>query len=133
MSTSEVLHPDGDEFDAFLFSEVGNDRTGVAVTVLSALARLNIEPWTEARELSHLGREDAVLRLSAHLETITDMPRPASERRAANLLALLPKRVPFRTSKPREAGAGNLAKLSASKATFAIAGIIILVWFFYLK
>ena len=49
-----LLHPDGSDFDAFLQAELGEDRNGVAVTVLSALARVGLEPWTEAKELARL-------------------------------------------------------------------------------
>ncbi|WP_299746782.1 hypothetical protein [uncultured Tateyamaria sp.] len=38
MSAPDVLRPDGSDYDAFLQAEVGEDRTGAAVTVLSALA-----------------------------------------------------------------------------------------------
>lgn len=134
MSASDVLHPDGSDYDAFLFAEVGEDRTGAAVSVLSVLARLDLEPWTEARELSRLGREDAQVRLTTHFEAITDIPALAleSEGRAAKLVSLLPKRVPFRISKSPEAGTGNFPILSISWTTMALIGVLVLSWFFYL-
>ena len=134
MSASDVLHPDGSDYDAFLFAEVGEDRTGAAVTVLSALARLDLEPWTEARELARLGREDAKDRLTTHFEAITDIPALAlaSEGRAAKLVSLLPKRAPLRVSKSLEAGTNNFPKLSISWTTMALFGVVALTWIFYL-
>jgi hypothetical protein len=38
----------GSEFDDFLFAPIGEDRNGMLLSVLSALARLDIDPWQEA-------------------------------------------------------------------------------------
>ena len=134
MSDSDVLHPDGSDSDAFLLAEVGEDRTGAAVTVLSALARLDVEPWTEARELSRLGPEDAQVRLMTHFEAIADIPALAlaSEGRAAKLVSLLPKRAPLRVSKSLEADTKSFPKLSISWTLLAFVGVVILMWFFFL-
>ncbi|WP_298975051.1 hypothetical protein [uncultured Roseobacter sp.] len=134
MSASDVLHPDGSDYDAFLFAELGEDKTGAAVTVLSALARLDLEPWTEARELAGLGREDAKVRLTTHFEAITDIPALAlaSEGRAAKLISLLPKRAPLRVSKSLEAGTNNSPKISISWTMMALVGVAVLTWVYYL-
>ena len=134
MSASDVLHPDGSDYDAFLFAEWGVDKTGAAVTVLSALARLDLEPWTEARELARLGREDAQIRLTTHFEAIADIPALAlaSEGRAAKLILLLPKRAPLRVSNSLEAGTSNFPKLSISWTTVALVGVVVLTWLFSL-
>ena len=39
----------GAEFDKFLGAPVGEGRNGTPLSVLSALARLNVDPWHEAR------------------------------------------------------------------------------------
>jgi len=134
MSASDVLHPDGSDYDAFLFAEVGEDSTGASVTVLSALARLNLEPWTEARELSRLGRESAQKRLAIHFQAITDIPAlaGASEDSAAKLVSLLPKRTPLRVSKSPEARTKSFPKLSMSWPTMALVGVVVLMWIFYM-
>lgn len=94
MSVSEMLRPDGSDYDLFLQAEVGEDRTGAAVTVLSALARLGLEPWTEARELAQMGRDVAQVRLTTHLSAIKDIPAlgGASSNVATKLVSLLPER-----------------------------------------
>src|SRR5690242_19308420 len=55
-----IGHP---EFDAFLSASIGEDADGVGVTVMSALARLGLDPWSEAARLSDLPREAAVAAL----------------------------------------------------------------------
>lgn len=42
------------EFNEFLFAVVGEERGGQQLTVLSALARLGLDPWGEAARLSKL-------------------------------------------------------------------------------
>jgi hypothetical protein len=38
----------GPEFENFLFAPIGEDSNGMVLSVLSALARLDIDPWQEA-------------------------------------------------------------------------------------
>ena len=42
------------EFNEFLFAFVGEEKSGADLTVLSALARLGLDPWNEAARLSAL-------------------------------------------------------------------------------
>jgi hypothetical protein len=42
----------GSDFDAFLFAPVGEERNGMLLSVLSALARLDVDPWQEAARLA---------------------------------------------------------------------------------
>jgi hypothetical protein len=52
------------EFDAFLFAPIGEEGNGMSLSVMSALTRLNIDPWREAAQLSKLSKERAVEALS---------------------------------------------------------------------
>jgi hypothetical protein len=52
------------EFNDFLYALIGADRNQMPVTVLSALARLNLDPWQEAAELSELPTKSATQRLA---------------------------------------------------------------------
>lgn len=54
----------GSEFDAFLFAPVGDDENGMALSVLSALARLSVDPWLEAASLAQLPEHSAIERLT---------------------------------------------------------------------
>jgi hypothetical protein len=51
------------EFDNFLYAAIGADRNESPLSVLSALARLNLDPWQEAAELSKLPKGIAAARL----------------------------------------------------------------------
>jgi hypothetical protein len=53
------------EFDDFLHAPIGMERNAMPLSVLSALARLDLDPWKEAAELSELSRDCATQRLAA--------------------------------------------------------------------
>ena len=59
------------EFNDFLFDFVGEEKSGAELTVLSALARLGLDPWAEAVRLSELTKEAAT---NALAETIHSLP-----------------------------------------------------------
>lgn len=53
------------EFNDFLYAPIGTDRNEMPLSVLSALARLSIDPWVEAAELSELPKDTATQRLAS--------------------------------------------------------------------
>jgi hypothetical protein len=92
-----VTHPAltlliGPEFDEFLRAPMGADRNGTGLSVLSALARLNVDPWQEATSLARMPREAAVVRLTALIDALPNegtIGIPTTI--AADLVALLPR------------------------------------------
>jgi hypothetical protein len=97
----------GSEFNAFLFAPIGEGRNGMLLSVLSVLARQDIDPWREAAELAGLPRENAIRRLSSLIAAIPD-ELPASHDAptvATRLVALLPRSPKFNVS-PRMVAAG---------------------------
>jgi hypothetical protein len=83
----------GPEFDDFLYASIDGDKNGKPLSVLSALAGLDIDPWGEAANLARLPKETATQRLAALIAELPDGPsahRPA-ETIAARLIALLPR------------------------------------------
>ena len=74
MTGVDVLHPHGNGFDPFLQAAVGEDRNGQVVTVLSMLARLGLDPWSEASDLASLSRAAAGARLDKLLSGFRDVP-----------------------------------------------------------
>ena len=68
----------GPEFDEFLLAPIGADRTGTGLSVLSALARANIDPWEEATSLAPMYREAAVVRVAALIDANRRESTPAS-------------------------------------------------------
>jgi hypothetical protein len=55
----------GSEFNDFLYAPIGVERNEMPLSVLSALARLNVDPWDEAAELSELPKNTAAQRLAS--------------------------------------------------------------------
>ena len=53
------------EFDDFLYAPIGTDRNEMPLSVLSALARLDIDPWEKAAELSELPKDIATQKLAS--------------------------------------------------------------------
>ncbi len=83
----------GREFDDFLFASIGDDRNGPLLSVVSALARLDVDPWKEAVNLARMPGEQAMERLTS---LIASLPKGATaslspEVVAAGLIALLPR------------------------------------------
>jgi hypothetical protein len=87
-----VLAP---EFDDFLFAPIGEERNGMLLSVVSALARLNIDPWQEAANLAQLPRTTAARRLTSLIATLPDRPSTPLDpgANAARLIARLPRRI----------------------------------------
>lgn len=83
----------GSEFDAFLFAPVERDETGVVLSVISALARLDIDPWREAAELTGMTRAAANQRLVSLIAALpASSTRPLPGTIANRLIELLPRR-----------------------------------------
>jgi hypothetical protein len=80
------------EFDDFLYAPIGMERDEMPLSVLSALARLNLHPWKEAAELSELPRDAATERLATLIVRLPGgrWTQTDSRRIAGRLIALLP-------------------------------------------
>ena len=102
MARSAVLHPDGSDYDGFLYAFVGEDRRGSMVTVLSTLARLGHDPWKEASALAGLSDEAASTRMGVLLAMFGDVPALYRENEtvARKLVSLLPARSTRRATLP---------------------------------
>ncbi len=95
--TSSLTGP-GSQFDVFLFALVGEDSNGLPLSVVSALARMDIDPWEEAAKLAELPPDIAIQRLTDLFSAIPDETLGSSERSviANRLIALLQHRPRFR-------------------------------------
>src|ERR1700733_8256760 len=95
MARCTSLSPLGSEFDEFLFASIGKDQNGMLLSVISALARLDVDPWQEAGELARLPREAAIERLASCIAALPGglSAPPAPGTIAAGLIALLPSQV----------------------------------------
>ena len=85
----------GSEFDDFLLAPIADDNNGMQLSVLSALARLDVDPWDEAAALALLSADAATRKLTALIAALPAGPsaRPDAATIAARLIPLLPRRV----------------------------------------
>jgi hypothetical protein len=75
------------DFDEFLLAPIGENASGMPLTMLSALARLDVDPWEEAASLARLPVEAATQKLVTLLAAVPDWRVPRGD--AATIAALL--------------------------------------------
>jgi hypothetical protein len=78
------------EFDKFLYAAVSESEGEMPFSVLSALARQNLDPWEEAANLARLPYESAIVRLSSIIPAEPGAAASAPTATATRLIALLP-------------------------------------------
>jgi hypothetical protein len=131
MTCSSVALSLRSEFDDFLYAPILEDSRGMCVSVISALARLDLDPWEKAAELAQLPNEIATRRLSSLFAGLPDCPasRADASAIAARLVDLLPRRTGLKSAS-REQLIGDGA-LTNSPAAIALAYVIF--WIFVLS
>ena len=84
------------KFDNFLFATVGDDDKGMVVSVLSAFARLDFDPWQKAAEFARLPAGPARTKLAAMISALPAMStaHQQADTIADRLIALLPGQLP---------------------------------------
>jgi len=90
----------GPEFDAFLFAVIGEDRNGMQLSVVSVLARVDLDPWQEAASLAALPAELAARRLAPLPAALPErtLQQTSATTMAVRLIALLPRRTSANTA-----------------------------------
>jgi hypothetical protein len=83
-------------YDDFLFSEVGEQENGMSMSMVSALARLGLDPWEEARRLAALPVDSAIAAVTALIARVPDLIYRGSNspELAARLVPLLARSAP---------------------------------------
>ena len=109
MSLRPLYRPLRPDLDRFLYATVGEEQEGVSLTMISALVRLDLDPWDEAGRLSSLAKPEAGEQLAQTILRLTGTrwPFPEVRRIADGLIELLPTRAQMRA-----AGDGPRAKTS---------------------
>jgi hypothetical protein len=79
-------------YDDFLFAPVCEDTNGMPLSVLSALARVNVDPWEEAGRLAAMPQAIAEKALLSALDRVSgrSWKSPEAAAIAARLVRLLP-------------------------------------------
>ena len=92
MTLRTPFSPMHSDLNAFLFAAIGEDKVGLELTVVSAMARSGLDPWAEAARLSALSPRAAAQGL---IEVITKSSNGADfgdvDAIADRLVRLLPK------------------------------------------
>jgi hypothetical protein len=88
-------------YENFLFAPICDEPGGMRLSVLSALARMNVDPWEEAARLATLPTPDAQKTLVSTLNLFPGKRQRSAETEllAAQLIALLPKASEATTAK----------------------------------
>lgn len=78
----------------FLFASICEERNGMQLSVLSALARMNVDPWEEAARLAAMPKAIAEKTLVSTIDQVSGWNWTPSEAEAtaARLVQLLPRR-----------------------------------------
>jgi hypothetical protein len=81
------------QFDCFLFAPVCEDPNGLQLSVLSALARINRDPWKEAARLAAMPKANAEMSLvsSLHRAAANGWDPAQANMISARLVSLLPQ------------------------------------------
>lgn len=129
MTRAAVFSDLASEFDDFLFAPIREDKNGMRLSVVSALARLDVDPWEEAAKLAAMPDEAATQRLSAMIASLPTEPATDPERRtiAARLVALLPQR-PAVAGSPRKNPTRGEAVSNSPAVTYAIYYVIFMLF-----
>jgi hypothetical protein len=95
MSHADAFALKNSGFNDFLFAEVGNEVNGSPLTILSVLARLGKDPWTEAARLARLPKSSNIEDLANSISKMPLCPQALLDARgtAARLILLLPSQV----------------------------------------
>ena len=120
------------EFNEFLYAPIDSEKNGMPLSVLSALARLDVDPWEEAAQLSNLPKGTAARRLASLIARLPAGPRTFADCQtiADRLIEFLPHRSsPIASSTSRGAPRGSRKiKLPAIPVMVAIAlGVAVLL------
>ena len=116
-----VLNPLGVDFDRFLYAPVGDDQQGGLLSVVSALARVGVDPWEQAALLTRMPLDGAVEALSVLLAKL-----PAGSGRpvdpfplATHLVSLLPHAA-HQSAPPAHAAVSQTGMRTASSRWFMV-------------
>jgi hypothetical protein len=119
----------GSEFDGFLYEPICEDRNGMRLSVLSALARLGVDPWQEAAKIARLPADTATQRLTSLLSALPDKPSDHFDSRAvaARLIPLLPRQAgPGTSAHAISPGSGTMSRFQAFKHLFLVNAIFLI-------
>jgi len=117
------------QFNEFLFASIGKEGNGMPLSVVSALARLEVDPWQEAARLADLPKELAAAALDGLIRRLPAGGWDQADTRkiADRLIELLPRRTVAARSGEAQSGSGWKAKPPAVIVLLVVAlGVVLL-------
>ncbi len=118
------------DFEPFLGATVGEDRYGINVTVLSMLARLGVDPWTEVAELAAISEGPARKRLDSLMVRFKDVPGLVSDR--GKVISELLDFMPRKKASAKPTSQGGMVNLTVPPAGapiyWIVAAVLLLGW-----
>lgn len=120
------------EFEAFLFASIGEERNGMALSVLSGLSRLGVDPWDDAARLSLLPKARAIDALNQRIARLPLGSWQLSDTAAiaARLVELLPKHIsPMQTIQAATVSDGKKKFLASLPLWLLAAGLAVSLLF----
>lgn len=123
MGRSQALSVPPAAYNGFLFAQVYEEADGIHLSVLSALVRMNIDPWQEATRLTAMPKARAVENMKSVLALISGKSWQESEvtETAERLIDLLPH-----GSTPLvESGVRTPVQVSANWLVWAGLGVLV--------
>ena len=116
------------ELNDFLFAAIGEERNGMLLTVVSALGRLGLDPWTEADRFSGMPKTAAAQMLAPMIDRLPERLWAAADSQAiaTRLVKLLPEHRAAGASDPSGASARKPVS-TASWLIFAVLLTVVLV------
>jgi len=129
MMRSSTVPSFGSEFNDFLHAPIEEDTNGTLLSVLSALARLDVDPWVEASRLAQLPSDIAILELTTLIAPLCDghPGRRDSKTIVPRLIALLPRRAATDVSHKTLHGVGALHFPRVSVAVLYLVFLVMLL------
>ena len=115
------------EFDDFLHAPVGAKGNEMPLSVLSALSRLNLDPWKEAAELSELSKDTAKKRLASLIARLPGGTWTLVDAKviAERLIELLPHRSsPKPGGETRSPHVMSVSSIALICAALALVGLV---------
>jgi len=108
-------------YNEFLYAPICEDADGTRLSILSALARMNVDPWEEATTLAAMPRAIAQSTLISTLDLLSGRSwKPAeAEMVAARLLGLLPV-----GAEERNAAGGEIAGVAAQRISYWVVWLV---------
>jgi hypothetical protein len=105
------------EFNDFLYALIGSDKNEMPLSVLSALARLDVDPWEEAAELAELPKDVAKRRLVSLIARLPGGRSNQGDSRASadRLIELLPRRGTSKVPSSMKSGLDEMTSSTVAK------------------